>query len=87
MVIQGSAADMVSLALANIDRELEVNGIDAHPVLYIHDEIGIYTHKSEVERVCKIMDYYMTDFLVEYTGFRVPLEVDTEIVQCWGDKH
>jgi DNA polymerase I-like protein with 3'-5' exonuclease and polymerase domains len=86
MVIQGSAADMVSLALSNITRELEENRIDSHPVLYIHDELGLYTHKSEVERVCRIMDYYMTEFLVEFTGFRVPLEVDTEIVQCWGDK-
>jgi len=85
-IIQGSAADMTSLALINVTNELKRARLDARPVLYIHDELGCYTHKSVLEQTDKIMEDCMVRRLQEITQFRVPLVTDTEIVHCWGDK-
>lgn len=85
--IQGTAVDMASLALIQIQREIMKNGLDAAPILHIHDELVVYSHVSCVEQVSKLMDYCMTDWLRQVTQFKVPLTVDTEIVQRWSDKH
>lgn len=85
--IQGTAVDMASLALIQIQREIMKNGLDAAPILHIHDELVVYSNVSCVEQVSKLMDYCMTDWLRQVTQFKVPLTVDTEIVQRWSDKH
>ena len=85
-VIQGSAADMASLSLIWVTEEFRRHNVLSRPILYIHDELGCYTHKKDLDKAGKIMDYCMVDKLREFTQFRVPLLVDTEIVKCWGDK-
>jgi len=85
-IVQGSAADMSSLALINVTNELRRAKLDSRPVLYIHDEIGCYTHKRDLEQADKIMEDCMVRQLREIIQFRVPLVTDTEIVHCWGDK-
>jgi len=85
--IQGSAVDMASLSLVQITNDLIRYEVDAAPILHIHDELVVYSHAKDVERVCKIMDHAMTVYLMQLTDFRVPLIVDTEIVQRWSDKH
>jgi DNA polymerase I-like protein with 3'-5' exonuclease and polymerase domains len=85
--IQGSAVDMASLALIHIQREIQRNGLKAAPILHIHDELVVYSHTSCVEQVSNLMDYSMTTWLAQVTQFRVPLTVDTEIVQRWSSKH
>lgn len=84
--VQGSAVDMASLSLVWIGQELKKAELDAHPILHIHDELGVYTHVDHVDAVCKIMDECMTTRLVEFTNFAVPLEVDTAIVRRWSEK-
>ena len=86
-VIQGSAADMASKALIWVTEEIMKEGVDACPILYIHDEIGVYVRANQVDQVCRIMDDCMVRRLEEFTQFSVPLSVDTEIVQRWSDKH
>jgi DNA polymerase I-like protein with 3'-5' exonuclease and polymerase domains len=85
--IQGSAVDMASLSLIKMSEDLMRYEIDAAPILHIHDELVVYSHKDCVDAVCKVMDDAMTKYLVELTNFRVPLTVDTEICQRWSDKH
>ncbi len=85
--IQGSAVDMASICMVWIGQELRNQGLDASVILHLHDELGIYCHHSCVEQVCKIMDYFMTDYLVKFTNFSVPIPVDTAICQRWSDKH
>jgi DNA polymerase I-like protein with 3'-5' exonuclease and polymerase domains len=85
-IVQGSSADMTSLALIGITDELERRELKSTPVLMIHDEIGCLTHKDYVEETTSIMEYYMTAYLAKLTGFSVPLITDTKIVKCWGDK-
>jgi len=85
-VIQGSAADMASLALVWISQDMVKHSVNAAPFVYIHDEIGCYTHKNDVERATEIMKHNMTTRLREVTQFRVPLEVDISCVSNWGSK-
>lgn len=85
-VIQGSAADMASLAFIWVTDEFRRNNIRSRPILYIHDEIGSYTHKNDLDKAEKIMEDCMVRKLREFTQFRVPLATDTKIVSCWGDK-
>jgi len=85
-IIQGTAADMSSASLIWITQEMKRNRVDSTPILYIHDEIGCYTHKDHVDAACKIMEDCMTTRLKSLTNFAVPLITDTEVVKCWGDK-
>lgn len=85
-IIQGGAADMSSLCLVWITEELKKHNVRSRPILYIHDEIGCYTHVQDIEKAERIMEDCMTRRIREITQFRVPVVTDTEIVQCWGDK-
>ena len=85
-VIQGGAADMSSICLIWITEELRKHNLRSRPILYIHDEIGCYTHVQDIEVVDRIMEDCMTRRIRELTQFLVPVVTDTEIVQCWGDK-
>jgi len=85
--IQGTAVDMASLSLVWINQEIHRHELPAAPILHIHDELVVYAHTSCIDQVCAIMDDAMTVRLREMTQFRVPLLVDTEIVQRWSDKH
>ena len=84
--IQGSAADMSSSSLIWITQEMKRHKIDSTPILYIHDEIGCYTHKDHVDAASRVMDDCMSPRLKTLTNFSVPITVDTEVVRCWGDK-
>ena len=85
-IIQGGAADMTSISFNKITQEIQQNNLRSRPILYIHDEIGCYTHVQDVNAVERIMEDCMTRQLKELTNFRVPILTDTEIVKSWGDK-
>ena len=78
---------MMSYAMVNVYDEILRQGLDAMPILHIHDEMGVYSHVNCVEQVDKIMDYYMTTWMEETLNFAVPLTVDTAIVRLWSQKH
>lgn len=84
--IQGSAVNMTSYALVLINKELRRQKLDASVVCHNHDEIGVYHHKSITEHVGNIMDYYMIDYMSKLTNFKVPLKVDTSVVERWNEK-
>lgn len=85
--IQSSAVDMCSLCMVWSGDEFRRQGLRATPILHLHDEICVYAHVEDVEKVERIMEYYMTDYLHKFTNFSVPLTTDTEIVHRWSDKH
>ena len=85
-VIQGGAADMTSLCLIEITKRMQEHNLRSNPILYIHDEIGCYTHVQDLEKAERIMEDVMTNWIRGVTNFRVPVLTDTEIVRCWGDK-
>lgn len=85
--IQGGASDMINLAWIRIGQELRRQKLDAYIPLDVHDELVGYSHVSCVEATSRIMDYYMTTNMREFTQFKVPLVVDTSIVSRWSDKY
>ncbi len=85
--IQSGAVDMVSSSLIQISHELQREKMDAYPVLHIHDELAVISHASCIEKTCKIMKFYMTEWLEKFSNSKVPLDVDVAVVKRWSDKH
>lgn len=87
MPVQGGSVDIVSKALALIGDEYRRQRLDAVPVMHIHDEICVFVHVSQVEIAKRIMEFYMSDYMVKYANLCVPMPVDGEVCRRWGSKH
>ncbi len=81
--IQGSAADLIKVAMVNIDRALKSANLHAKMVLQIHDELVFDTPRAEVDAVKKIVQREMTSAL----DFGVPLEVGLGVGDNWLEAH
>ena len=81
--IQGTAADIMKLAMINVDTELEKQKLESRIVLQVHDEILIECKKGEESKVKKILKEKMTD----YFDFPVKLEIDIKEGSNWDDAH
>ena len=79
--IQGTAADIMKIAMIAVDRELRKRGLSSRIVLQIHDELLIETANNEVEEVKEIL----TDKMKHAADLRVSLEVDAKIGDSWFD--
>jgi DNA polymerase-1 len=81
--IQGSAADIIKLAMIRMYGALNKRGMRARMLLQVHDEVVLEVPEVEVETVTKIVRSTMED-AVELV---VPLKVDVEIGPNWLDMH
>ena len=81
--IQGSAADLIKIAMVRTDRALREAGLRAKMVLQIHDELVFDCPKSEAERVKEIVRREMTTAY----DFGVPLDVGIGEGSNWLDAH
>ncbi|MFP4484641.1 MAG: DNA polymerase I [Spirochaetaceae bacterium] len=81
--IQGTAADIVKLAMMRIDRRLRDEGRAGRILLQVHDELILETPKGEVDAVALLVEEEMTG-AVELS---VPLRVSVEVGASWGDFH
>ena len=81
--IQGSAADLVKIAMVNVDRALRAEGLRTKMVLQIHDELVFDAPLEEVERVKELARREMTSAI----DFGVPLEVGIGVGSNWLDAH
>ena len=79
--IQGSAADIIKLAMVRVDNRLKREGLDAHLILQIHDELIVEAHASVAERVRDILREEMESA----ASLPVPLTVSTAIGKNWLD--
>ena len=79
--IQGLAADIFKVALVNLDRALEEEGLESAIVLQVHDEIIVESPDAEVERAGELMTSLMRDAY----ELRVPLEIDLQVAATWAD--
>lgn len=53
--IQGTAADIIKIAMIRVNRRLKEEGFRSRLILQIHDELLVETHKDEIDRVARIM--------------------------------
>lgn len=77
--IQGTAADIIKIAMNRVERRLQDEHLKAKLVLQIHDELLIETPKEEVDLVCKILNEEMSSA----AELKVPLEIDVNIGLNW----
>ena len=81
--IQGSAADLIKIAMVKVDRALKAENLRAKMVLQIHDELVFDCPKAEAERLKEIVRREMS---AAY-DFGVPLEVGIGEGANWLDAH
>ncbi|WP_461810051.1 DNA polymerase I [Faecalimonas sp.] len=77
--IQGSAADIMKMAMIKVNRELKKNQLKSKLVLQVHDELLIEAHKDEVEQVKEILKTEMEQAVC----LRVPLDIDMHTGNSW----
>jgi DNA polymerase-1 len=77
--IQGSAADIIKLAMVRVDNRLTREGLDAHLILQVHDELIVEARKADAERVRTILREEMEGAV----SLAVPLTVSTAIGENW----
>jgi DNA polymerase-1 len=83
MPVQGTAADMIKLAMINIHCELEKRKSKTKMVLQVHDELVFDAHKDEVDELRPLIKEIMeTSF-----PLNVPVVVDTGVGDNWLDAH
>ncbi|MCM1450595.1 MAG: DNA polymerase, partial [Clostridiales bacterium] len=81
--LQGSAADIIKIAMINIDRALEKEGLESRMIIQVHDELVFNVKPSELERVKQIVVTLMES---AYSG-RVHLDVGVGVATNWLEAH
>ena len=79
--IQGTAADVIKLAMIRAHKALAEAGIDARLLLQVHDELLIEAHSSCAEQAFSILQ----DAMEGAVAYAVPLDVDIHVGQTWYD--
>jgi DNA polymerase I len=77
--IQGSAADIIKIAMIDVYRELKKRNLKSKLILQVHDELILNVYKSEIEEVKSILKTKMENCV----SLRVPLEVDMSSGYNW----
>ena len=81
--VQGTAADMIKIAMVRVDRALKKAGLKAKMVLQIHDELLFDVPRGEVEQVKAIAKREMESAM----DVGVPLEVSVGVGENWLEAH
>ena len=79
--IQGTAADIIKLAMVKVHQRLKNDGLGSKLILQVHDELIIETLKTEEEQVRKLLKEEMENVL----ALNVPLIADTSSGFSWYD--
>jgi DNA polymerase I len=81
--IQGSAADIIKIAMVNIHRWMEREKLKSKMTMQVHDELVFDVHKSEVEKVKENIVKLMTSAV----HLEVPMEVEVGVGLNWLEAH
>lgn len=79
--IQGTAADIIKVAMINVNKRLKEEGIDAHLILQVHDELVVESHKDCSDQAAKILREEMENAIL----LPVPLSVELTVGETWYD--
>ena len=79
--IQGSAADIIKIAMINVHRKLKESGFDARLILQVHDELLIEAHKDCADKVAEILQREMENA----ADLAVPLIAEVSMGANWYD--
>jgi DNA polymerase-1 len=81
--IQGSAADIIKLAMIRIDAELERRSLPARMIMQVHDELVFEVEVGEAQEVAHLVQYEMESV----ASLAVPLVVEAGIGANWDEAH
>ena len=79
--MQGTAADIIKIAMARVSRRLEEEGFAAHMILQVHDELDFECPITEVERLTAMV----RDVMEHVVDLRVPLIAEASTGVTWAD--
>ena len=83
MPIQGTAADIIKLAMVNVRRRLRAEGLEARLILQVHDELIAECPEREAERVAALLEEEMERAVT----LSVPLTAEAHIGHSWAEAH
>ena len=86
-LIQGSAADIIKLAMLAVHGDEELRGLSARLILQVHDELVVEAPEAHAEAVGRRVAQLMTSCLADDTELSVPLAVDWGCGPSWGAAH
>ncbi len=81
--IQGTAADIIKIAMVNIHHWLKKNNMKTRMIMQVHDELVFDLHRDEVEQVKQQVSFLMKHAV----NLEVPMEVEVGIADNWLDAH
>ena len=79
--IQGSAADIIKIAMINVSRKLKESGLDARLILQVHDELLIEARREDTDKVARILQTEMENA----AELSVPLVAEVSVGENWLD--
>lgn len=79
--IQGTAADIMKIAMISADKELRARGLKARIVLQVHDELLVEAPAGEVKEAAEVLE----DKMKHAAGLKVALEVSALTGSSWFD--
>ena len=79
--IQGTAADVIKIAMIRVADRLKHSGYDARLILQVHDELIIEAHRSCAQSVGELL----VDCMENAVDFSVPLSVEASVGDTWYD--
>ena len=81
--IQGSAADIVKIAMINIHKWMKTENLKSKMIMQVHDELVFDVHKTEIE----LMKEKVADLMISAVNLDVPMEVEVGIGENWLVAH
>ncbi len=81
--IQGTAADIIKIAMIRVWKALKEKGLKSKLILQVHDELLIETYEEEVEQVREIL----TENMKHAADLKVNLEIDLHVGKNWYEAH
>ena len=81
--VQGSAADIIKLAMISIQNKIEENGFKSKMLVQVHDELVFEIHKNELEK----MKILIQNLMENVHDLGIPLKVDMDVGLNWFEAH
>ena len=83
MPIQGTASELIKIAMINIDDKLKDNKFETKMILQVHDELLFEVPKTEKDEIILLVK----DCMENAMQFKVPLKVDYSYGDSWYEAH
>ncbi|MBT9161969.1 MAG: DNA polymerase I [Dehalococcoidia bacterium] len=81
MPVQGTAADIIKLAMINIQNEIDIRSLKSKMILQVHDELLFEVPQAEIELMKRLVQEIMSAAM----ELSVSLKVETKLGQNWGE--